>query len=64
MTFAMWMEQLDNSCQEESDLVIHILPQHHFRSAYSRGISPEDFSRRALIRIRAVIRSHKAEVSV
>ena len=57
MTFAKWMDRVENACKSESDRVIYILPSSRFRDAYSRGIAPEQFSERTLHRIRSAIRT-------
>jgi hypothetical protein len=52
MTFAKWMDLVDGSCESEKDMVIHVLPQDDFLTAYRRGIAPVRFSKQALVYIR------------
>lgn len=44
MTFAQWLDQLDELAQADSEMSHHDLPDTRLRDAYARGLQPGDFS--------------------
>ena len=43
MTFAKWMDDLDDLCQTDTQMKIHDLPVRQFTSAYELGYTPTQF---------------------
>jgi hypothetical protein len=43
MTFAKWMDRIDDLCQPNDDMAIHDLPEPLFQDAYYSGCSPLAF---------------------
>jgi len=43
MTLAKWMDQVDEACSTERDMLIYGLPEVEFHVAYKRGANPKEF---------------------
>ena len=56
MTFAKWMDRVNELCASDKDMAIHVLPEMDFIKAYAQGEGPEEFCERALACIRTAIK--------
>lgn len=48
MTLAKWMDQVDEACSTERDMLIYHLPEVEFHVAYKCGSSPQEFVARVV----------------